>query len=246
MPNHKQLLVANWKMAMPINQALEFIHSFSCSDFLDSNTKMVIAPSFVTLSSLRENISQHSLPIALCAQNCASAESGAFTGEVSVSMLQEVGCEFVLIGHSERRTLFGEAEPVLAKKVDLVIKAGLTPIFCIGEPKEVYESGHTSEYLTRQLSPYSPSTPFILAYEPIWSIGTGLIPTDEDLSCTYDTLRSLFPDTPILYGGSVNQENITGLLRHQTVNGFLVGGASLKPDSFRSLFHRMNQPRSHD
>jgi len=243
MQNPKQYLIGNWKMAMPTHVALSFMTAFSGNDFLDTSIQMIIAPSFVTIPPLHDLLHRQSLPIALCAQNCSSAEIGAYTGEVSVAMLQEAGCQYVMIGHSERRTLFGEREPILFKKVALTLQAGLTPIFCIGEPREIYENGRTSEYLTQQLSPYSASLPFVLAYEPIWSIGTGIIPTEDDLKRTSETLRSMFPHTSLLYGGSVNRENISGLLTLSAFDGFLVGGASLKSDVFRDLFLSMKQNR---
>lgn len=241
MPNHKHFLVANWKMAMTTHQALDFMKAFSIQEIADSRTQVVIAPSFVTLPALHQWITQHSTSIALCAQNSAAMQSGAYTGEVSAAMLKETGCEYVIIGHSERRILFGEVEPDLSKKVDLVFQAGLTPIFCFGESREIYESGKTNDFLRKQLAPYSSKLPFILAYEPIWSIGTGFIPTHDDLARTADFIRSLFPDTSLLYGGSVNIGNIDSLLQHTTMNGFLVGGASLKPDVFYSLYLTMNQ-----
>jgi len=241
MPNHKHFLIANWKMAMTTHQALDFLETFSIREIADSRTQVIIAPSFVTLPVLHHWITQHSIPIALCAQNSSAMQSGAFTGEVSVTMLKETGCQYVIIGHSERRILFGEVEPDLSKKVDLVLQAGLMPIFCFGESKEVYESGKTNDFLRNQLASYSAKIPFILAYEPIWSIGTGLIPTHDDLARSVDFIRSLFPDTTLLYGGSVNVGNIDSLLQHTAMNGFLVGGASLKPDVFYSLYQAMNQ-----
>lgn len=241
MPNHKHFLVANWKMAMTTHQALDFMKTFSIQEIADSRTQVIIAPSFVTLPVLHQWITQHSISIALCGQNSSAMQSGAYTGEVSAAMLKETGCEYVIIGHSERRILFGEVEPDLSKKVDLVFQAGLTPIFCFGESREIYESGKTNDFLRKQLAPYSSKLPFILAYEPIWSIGTGFIPTHDDLARTADFIRSLFPDTSLLYGGSVNIGNIDDLLQHTTMNGFLVGGASLKPDVFYSLYLTMNQ-----
>ncbi|MCE5222618.1 triose-phosphate isomerase [bacterium] len=241
MPNHKHFLVANWKMAMTTHQALDFMKMLSVQEITDSRTQVIIAPSFVTLPALHQWITQHSTPIALCAQNSAAMQSGAYTGEVSAVMLKETGCDYVIIGHSERRILFGEREPDLSTKVELAFQAGLTPIFCFGESRDIYESGKTNDFLRKQLAPYSAKLPFILAYEPIWSIGTGFIPTYDDLARTVGFIRSLFPDTALLYGGSVNGSNIDSLLQHTTMNGFLVGGASLKPDVFYSLYQAMNQ-----
>lgn len=241
MPNHKHYLIANWKMAMTTHQALNFMETFSIQEITDSRIQVVIAPSFVSLPPLHHWITRRSIPIALCGQNSAAMESGAFTGEISVAMLKETGCQYVIIGHSERRILYGEVEPDLSKKVELALQAGLIPVFCFGESREVYESGKTDDFLRNQLAPYSAKLPFILAYEPIWSIGTGLIPTHDDLARTIGFIRSLFPETALLYGGSVNNSNINSLLQHPTMNGFLVGGASLKPDVFFSLYQAMNQ-----
>lgn len=245
MPNRKQYLIANWKMSKTTNQAILFMQQFSVNSLNNSEIQVILAPSYVSLSILRDIILTASAPITLAAQNCSSEESGAYTGEVSVTMLREIGCQYVIIGHSERRTLFGECEPILSKKVELAVKAGLIPILCIGESRELYETGATVEYLKQQLAPYSSTLPFLLAYEPIWSIGTGLIPTREDLSTALDAIDSKFPDTPILYGGSVNRKNISDLLWHQRMNGFLVGGASLEPDSFFALYSAMNQNNHH-
>jgi len=241
MLNHKKFLVANWKMTVTSRQGIGLLETLLQVPFHQDNTRIIIAPSFVSIGLIHDWILKNQLPIELSAQNCAYQYKGALTGEVSVEMLKEIGCHYVIIGHSERRSLFHEKEPELSMKVHLALQAGLIPILCIGESLEAFKAGETTSILSHQLSPYHRDLPMILAYEPIWSIGTGIIPTKETLQKAIDHIKGLFPDTPLLYGGSVNHDNIKSLSEHSLLSGFLVGGASSKSDTFLPLIQFMNQ-----
>ena len=241
MPNPKKYLIANWKMTVTSRQGIAFMEKLYQYPIHQENTRMIIAPSFVSIKIIHDWIQKNQLSVELCAQNCASKDTGALTGEVSVEMLKEIGCHYVIIGHSERRSLFHEKEPELSMKVNLAFQGGLIPILCIGETLEEYKRGETTKILTNQLSPYKSNIPFIIAYEPVWSIGTGVTPTREALEKAIDTIAMLFPDKPLLYGGSVNQNNIQTLSEHKQLSGFLVGGASSKPETFYPLYQLMNQ-----
>lgn len=241
MLNHKKFLIANWKMTVTSQQGIGFMETLLQIPFHQDSTRIIIAPSFVSISLIHDWILKNQLPIELSAQNCAYQDKGALTGEVSVEMLKEIGCHYVMIGHSERRSLFHEKEPELSMKVQLTLQAGLIPILCIGESLEAFKAGETTSILSEQLSPYHRDLPILLAYEPIWSIGTGIIPTKEALKKAIDYIKSRFPDTPLLYGGSVNQGNIRSLSEHPLLSGFLVGGASSQSETFLPLIQFMNQ-----
>jgi triosephosphate isomerase (TIM) len=188
--------------------------------------------------------------VKLAAQNCHWQESGAFTGEISPSMLAEIGCEFVIVGHSERRHVFCESDNMIAQKLPAVIGHGMRPILCLGETLEERQSGQTSIVITRQLDSALKGVSegdidkVEIAYEPVWAIGTGLNATAEQIRETHAQIRNLLIDrfgtakggqTRILYGGSVKPDN-AGMIAHiDTVNGLLVGGASLIAESFLSI-----------
>ena len=184
--------------------------------------------------------------IMIGAQNMHDAEEGAFTGEISSRMLQDAGSRFVLIGHSERRHLFGESNAFIARKLKRALASGLKPILCIGETEAEREQGRTQEVLNRQLLESLPDHPadLILAYEPVWAIGTGKTATAEIAEEAHAFCRSFLSEKwgasaarkiPILYGGSVKPDNIKGLTQKPNINGALVGGASLNPQTFAEI-----------
>ncbi len=195
----------------------------------------VLCPSFPLLGAL------HLPPtIALGAQNCSSFGSGPYTGEVSASLLQEMGCAYVIVGHSERRTLLGETSLMVKEKACQVLDHGMTPILCIGEPLDIYDQGRTDVYLKEQLEESLPDRDFILAYEPVWSIGTGHTPRLEEIEAVHKFLHNVlkekgFAHTPILYGGSVTGKNAREILVLPSVSGVLVGGASVSFDMFLTI-----------
>lgn len=203
-----------------------------------------IAPPFPYIGLLLADIAARSLTIAVGGQNCSDRPSGAFTGEVSASMLQSVGARFVISGHSERRGLFGETDDVVRRKLEMIVGARLVPLLCIGEPLEVRESGATEPHLRRQLDAalagWNPEG-LVVAYEPIWAIGTGRNASGAMVAETgrfirAEVRRHLERDVPLLYGGSVTDDNVGELVSQGEVDGFLVGGASLDAGKFGRIY----------
>jgi triosephosphate isomerase len=172
--------------------------------------------------------------VGVFAQNCHWEAEGAFTGEVSAAMLQELGVYGTLVGHSERRQLFGETDETVARRVRAALAAGLHVIACVGETEEQREAGETDEVLRRQLSVLDADENLVIAYEPVWAIGTGKTATPEIAQQAHETIKALL-DLPVLYGGSVKPDNAADLLGQPAVDGALVGGASLDVDSFAAI-----------
>jgi triosephosphate isomerase len=233
----RKIIVANWKM----NGSLPFIGQFipNLSACLTSSRRQIyLCPPFPYLVPLKEALAN--LPIHLGAQNCHAFSEGAFTGEVSALMLAELECKAVIVGHSERRTLFAETDSLVNEKAAAVHKAGMIAIICIGETLEARNAGHAIETVVNQLhaSLAVSATPqnTMIAYEPIWAIGTGLTPSEDDIVIMHRALReALGNDIPLLYGGSVTEKNAPIILGLPHVDGVLVGGASLKKESFESI-----------
>jgi triosephosphate isomerase len=240
MPN--RYLIANWKMNIPPEGIASFLDAMQDAD-------AVIAPPFVYLKDVAAKFANAG------AQNCAGQKSGAFTGEVSADMLRDCGARFVIVGHSERRTIYGEDDALIARKLALVIDAGLTPVLCIGENEQQRERGHAGSFCANQIraaavSQLANATEVIVAYEPIWAIGTGRNATGpmvaEIVAEIRDALDRCWPDglakrVPILYGGSVTPDNVDDLITHGRIDGFLVGGASLDSKKFLALAEAMKR-----
>jgi triosephosphate isomerase len=240
----KNWVLGNWKM----NQNLADISAFfgSLEDFSISNEVVAgIAPQAVHLSHCQAAASGR---FKIGAQNCHFENSGAYTGESSVLAIKELGCEFILVGHSERRALFAETHEMLAKKTAKVLSEDLLAVFCVGETLGEREAGNTWSVIEEQLNKglqlvESNVTKLVVAYEPVWAIGTGKTATAEQAGEVHSQIRvwlqARFKDLgeaiPILYGGSVNPGNFASLLENRDICGGLVGGASLKADSFRQL-----------
>lgn len=179
-------------------------------------------------------------PVALGGQNCHSAEKGACTGDVSAEMLKDAGCAYVIVGHSERRGACGESDAVVNAKVAAAWRAGLVAILCVGESRVERETGREVAVVSSQLAGSIPdgasADKLVVAYEPVWAIGTGLTPTLDDITTVHETIRRIIPaGTRILYGGSVNPANAREILSLAEVDGALVGGASLKADDFWTI-----------
>ena len=225
-------LIANWKMNHTISDGLHFIQQLLQFKPDISNVKVLIAPSFVSIYPLQQEIKKSGSPLSICAQNIHWDTNGAYTGEVSAEMIRSAGCSSVLIGHSERRLLFLETNDVILKKFKAALDHEIMPFVCFGEPFDVYQRKDTFSYVTKQLEMFPPNQEFYLAYEPIWSIGTGLIPSSEEIQDVITYVKNLFPHAKILYGGSVNQQNIALLSSIECIDGFLIGGASLFVESF--------------
>lgn len=239
-----QIIAGNWKMNLTLSQGQQFIDMLS-SGLVGKNLsrELLLAPNFTLLSGLARRCV--GIGVGLVAQNCAFQEAGAFTGETSVSMLKDVGATYVLVGHSERRQLFGESDELLLRKMGAVVGGGLVPIFCVGETLEQRRGGEAFEIITKQLCGALegfPGQQLIVAYEPVWAIGTGQTATSEDARLMHVHIRKFLKTqfswgarVPILYGGSAKPENAAELLAQPEVNGLLVGGASLDPDSFLQI-----------
>jgi triosephosphate isomerase len=241
------LIAGNWKMYKTISEAESFIAALLPRVSAVDGVDVAICPSFLALQAMVD--STRGSRVAVCAQNMHHKADGAFTGEVSAPMLSEVGVQGVVLGHSERRELFGETDRALQLKVPAALAAGLFPILCVGETEEERERGDTERKLRHQvqedLSRVEPErlAEVVIAYEPIWAIGTGLVATSEQAQDAIAFIRALVADrsaeqavsTRILYGGSVKPDNVAELMALPDVDGALVGGASLDPESFAKL-----------
>ena len=237
----KPFIAANWKMNKTVSETREFITQF-IPDVKDTvNVDIVIAPPFTSLSAAAEKIENTN--VMLAAQDVFYEEKGAYTGEISPLMLIDIGCKYVIIGHSERRQYFQETDDTVNKKINAAKKAGLRVILCIGESLTEREAGKTFDVLQREiekgLNGIDPED-LVIAYEPIWAIGTGKTATPEQAQEAHayirEKLRNFYgnkaDELAILYGGSVTPENIDSLMACKDVDGALVGGASLKVESF--------------
>lgn len=247
----KDLIAGNWKMHATHLEAIQMVQKFSyrldVNDY--SRVDVVVIPPFTALRSVQTVIEADRLPIGIGAQNCHWEESGAFTGEISVGMLAKLNVSYVLAGHSERRELFGEVDSEVNLKVKAVLAAGLTPILCVGETDAERSAGETEAKVRRQLEADLDGVgneqvgSLVVAYEPIWAIGTGKTASADDAGAmagfVRDTIRAIWgsaaDDVRILYGGSVKPGNIAGLMAKRDIDGALVGGASLDPDTFASI-----------
>ncbi len=246
--SRKPVIAANWKMYKTPAQAQEFVSAFLPLVTNHDRDEIVLCPSTTSLSVVIAATTGSA--VAIGAQNMYFAEEGAFTGETSPLMLKAIGATHVLIGHSERRQYFGETDEIVNKKLFAALKHGLKPIVCIGEALADRECGQTEEVCLRQirkgLEGITPeqAEPIVIAYEPVWAIGTGRTATPET-ACEAHTLirrdlaRMLGQDvadaTRIIYGGSVKPENIATLMAQSEIDGVLVGGASLDPQSFAKI-----------
>jgi triosephosphate isomerase (TIM) len=244
----RPVLAANWKMNNGPTAAKAFMETFLAAYQPRSDRTVVFFPPAVTLNTVSAAIAARS-DLAAGIQNIHWAEKGAFTGETSAAMAKDAGARIVLVGHSERRHVFGETDAQCAKKCLAAAKAGLTFMLCVGETIAQREARETEEIVTHQLReglsqiPNLISADFLLAYEPVWAIGTGLTASAGDASAIHTVLRSELnemigtrsDEIPILYGGSVNAENAAGLLAAPEVDGLLVGGASVEAASWLAI-----------
>lgn len=244
----KALIAGNWKMNTTVMEAVSLVREMLAGLAEYDTVEKVICPPFVSLSEIREMLG--GTGVGLGAQNMYFKDKGAFTGEISPLMLKSL-CKYVILGHSERRQYFGETDAIVNEKVRAAFASGLRPIMCIGETLEENESGGTNEILERQvrqgLKDIAPSRELVLAYEPIWAIGTGKAATGaqagktigfirETLASAWDSETANF--VRILYGGSVTASNITEFMREPEIDGGLVGGASLKAAEFIDIIRQ--------
>ena len=250
----KPIVAANWKMYKTPQEGISFVKEI-CNLLLDKEKPTIIfCPSFTALFHMNENLSDSG--IELGSQNVYFEPEGAFTGEISVGMLKACGVHYVIIGHSERRHIFNESDVSLNKKLHAVLDNGLVPIFCVGETFDERNTGYTQKVLKEQLTSGLGGIKgelidrMVIAYEPVWAIGTGVnaepkqvedahLQINELLAQLYDF--ELIKQIPILYGGSVKPENAKELIEVKGVDGFLIGGASLKLDLFSEIIEIVNK-----
>ena len=244
-----KLIAGNWKMNKDMNETAELINGLKAKLVtLSTNVKVVICPPFTSLDLARKLID--GTPIELGAQNMYHEDEGAYTGEISPKMLKSTGCKYVILGHSERRQYFGETDSFINLKVKKALAWGLTPILCVGETLEQREKNITSEVVTNQVKgclkdlSASDVEKIVIAYEPVWAIGTGRNATPEQAQEVHSIIRKLLSNVfsketaekiIIQYGGSVKPDNAKDLLCQPDVDGALVGGACLKADSFAQI-----------
>jgi triosephosphate isomerase len=244
----KPMIAGNWKLHKTISEATSLVSELIPAVASNQNVEIVVAPVYTALSKVAETLADSNIKLA--AQNCYPEPQGAFTGEVSPLLLKDAGCEYVIIGHSERRQLFAETDKSVNSKALALAESGLGTIFCIGETLEERESGKMFDVLRQQVTAglkdltAKQMQTVVVAYEPVWAIGTGKVATDEQAQEVHAFIRGLLAElydaqtaaaTRILYGGSVKPGNVDGLMTQPDVDGALVGGASLKADDFARI-----------
>jgi triosephosphate isomerase len=241
----KPLIAGNWKMNTKLEEAENLVRAMSAELNHIENVEKVLCPPFISLASIKELIKGTS--IMLGAQNMYFEDKGAYTGEISPLMLTGL-CDFVILGHSERRQYFAETDAIINRKVKKALEFGVKPILCVGESLEDKEAGRTEQKINRQvnagLAGINPTSRLVIAYEPIWAIGTGRAATGKQANTTISLIRTIVANlwdnktaktVRILYGGSVTSSNIAEFIAETDIDGALVGGASLKAEEFVSI-----------
>ncbi|MFH1775195.1 MAG: triose-phosphate isomerase [Chloroflexota bacterium] len=250
------MIAGNWKMNTTLSEAVALVKEMRPALERIDNVDKLVCPPFISLAAVAESLKGS--PIRLGAQNLHFEAKGAYTGEISPAMLAEL-CQFVIIGHSERRHIFGESGEIVNKKIVAAQRVGLKPILCVGERlEEENEAGKTEEVVTGQmdssLAGIEDTSGLIIAYEPVWAIGTGRAATAQQANDTIGLIRrhmahlysaKVAQDIRILYGGSVNAQNTVELLKQPEIDGALVGGASLKADQFVSIAQQTSEITEH-
>jgi triosephosphate isomerase (TIM) len=246
----RYLIAGNWKMNCDIDEAKKLARDIvSVIDRTNEFVDLLISPPFINLTETKKILSGSI--VKLGAQNCHWKDSGAYTGEISCRMIKSIGCDYVIIGHSERRQYFGETDQTVNLKINAAKESSLIPIVCIGETLEERNKGITFEVLSRQLNQgfdglnSSAVDSIVVAYEPVWAIGTGVAATVKQVDEAHNRLRDMLTakydshgtEILLLYGGSVNEKNAKEILSLENVNGALIGGASLKSDSFIAIYN---------
>lgn len=247
----RPLIAGNWKMNLDHVEAIHLVQALALHLRALDHAKVDVAihPPFTDLRSVEGVIGADELPILLGAQHVSAHGSGAYTGEVSVPMLRRLGVRLVIVGHSERRQLFGMDDAAVAATTSAVIDGGLIPVICVGETQEERDADEMAARLTTQVTAALEGVPahaagsVVFAYEPIWAIGTGVAATEDDAQLACSHIRSVLREergedaalTRILYGGSATAANAEGLVRQSDVDGLLVGGASLDAESFAAI-----------
>lgn len=235
----KIVIAGNWKMFKTQAESLEFLQGFIRSlDQMPEEREVILCAPFTALSSLSKNL--HGSIVYLGAQNVHWEENGAYTGEIAAPMLTEIGVRYVIIGHSERRQYFGETDQTVNLRLKAAQRFGLKPILCVGETKQQRDSGETEAVISSQLDKDLVDVDqenLVIAYEPIWAIGTGDTCQVNEANRVIGLIRSQLtnPNVSIQYGGSVKPDNIDEIMAQPEIDGVLVGGASLEPESFARI-----------
>jgi triosephosphate isomerase len=235
------LVIANWKMNLSLKSAINLSGMLNETP-LPNNIDLIIAPSFLHITEVANQLPNIG-NIMIAGQDCAGFSEGSHTGDTSANMLAELGCKYVIIGHSERRSAYNESAELLAAKLDMAYENGLIPIFCIGEDRINRENNNVLNFLMQQLEEVGldrlKQVGAVIAYEPVWSIGSGILPTKgqiEEVSCYLKTIL----DNPIVYGGSVNGNNSAELSSISNIAGLLIGKASAENNSFLKIIKNIN------
>ncbi len=241
-------IAGNWKMNKTVGEALDLVRQLKASLLNVEGVEVAVAPPFTALYAISQELKGSS--IRLAAQNLFYEEKGAFTGEISTLMLKEIGCQYAIIGHSERRQFFGETDETVNRRIKAALGQGLKPIFCVGETLKEREEGKTFPVIERQVEGglrgigREEVKNIVMAYEPVWAIGTGKTATPEQAEEIHQFIRKrleklysreIAERIRIQYGGSVTPENIKGLISQENIDGALVGGASLKSETFSKI-----------
>jgi len=243
----RRLIAANWKMNKAIAEAVAFVPPLRAALPRLASLDLAIFPSYLAIRPLADAL--QGTPVAVGAQNIHWEPAGAFTGEVSGPMARDAGATMVLIGHSERRHLMGESDDMVSRKLASALRHGLRPVLCVGETLEERDTGHALAVVERQLSfaflgvPAALAERIVVAYEPVWAIGTGRTASPDDAAEMHAAIRDSLTGKlgtaadgmRILYGGSVKPDNAGGLIARESVDGFLIGGASLEPASYIAI-----------
>ena len=236
------MIIGNWKMNTTVDEAVELASGITAGMPQQTGAEVVVCPPFVSLTAVQSTLNDTTISIG--AQNVYHEMNGAYTGEISAAMLKTI-CRYVIVGHSERRSILGETDSTVNLKVNATLNAGITPIMCVGENLDERESGRAESVVESQLHAglegVDLDAGIVVAYEPVWAIGTGRSASPEIAQSMMAHIRATLTEiggedaadgVPLLYGGSVNAENIAGYIRQPDINGALVGGASLDADSF--------------
>lgn len=246
--SRKPIIAGNWKMHNTIRESIDLASGLKRELYDVDDVEIVVCPVATAIASIADTLAESNIGVG--AQNCYWEEKGAFTGEVAPSMIKEAGAKYVILGHSERRALFGETDQTINKKIKAVLNEGLTPIVCVGEVLDEREAGKTLTVVETQVKGcfdgYSADeiAKCVIAYEPVWAIGTGKTATPEQAQEVHQAIRKIIESISngevaqgirIQYGGSVKPDNIATLMSQPDVDGALVGGASLKVDSFAKI-----------
>ena len=233
------LIAGNWKMNLKYEDIINFKETLYDFEF-DNRVKMVVFPQFPLLYSAKKNLSNYNIEVG--AQTCSSELSGAYTGDVSVEIISDIGCKYCIVGHSERREFHNETNNFVKKASSLLFSKNIIPIICVGETLEIKNKKITNQFIKTQIKECIPdniSSNLVIAYEPLWAIGTGVIPDYEEIFNIHNFILdelSHIENLKVIYGGSVNTKNCSKIFDLSTVHGALIGGSSLKFKDFLAIY----------